>query len=429
MSVQVEKLEKNMAKLTIEVSAEDFDKAMKSAYEKQKNKINMPGFRKGKVPMNMVIKMYGPEMFYEDAANIAMQESYPKAYDECGEDIVSAPEVDVVQIEMGKPFIYTATVALKPVVTLGEYKGVEVAAVDKTVSDEDVDAEITRALERNGRDVEITDRPVADGDTVKIDFKGYIDGEAFDGGEGTDYDLKIGSHSFIDGFEDQLIGKEISEDEIDVNVTFPEDYHVEELKGKPALFKVVIKAIKAKEIPLLDDEFVADTTDFETVDEYKADVRAKLEERKAVEVKNAITDEAMDKIIDASEMEIPEVMIKNETDSMMNEYANNLMQQGISMEMYMQYTNDTEEGMRERLAPQALKRIQTELILENIVKAEGIEASDEEADAELQKMADAYGMTLEDVKGYFGPEQMESIKRDVKFKKALDLVAEAVKEV
>ena len=274
MSVQVEKLEKNMAKLTIEVSAEELEKALQDAYLKNKNKISVPGFRKGKVPRQMIEKMYGAEIFYEDAANALIPDAYDKAVEECGEDIVSSPVVDVTQIEKGKPFIFTAEVALKPEVKLGKYKGVKVEKADTAVTDEEVDAEINKERENNARSIEVTDRPVKDGDATIIDFEGFVDGVAFEGGKGENYPLTIGSGAFIPGFEAQLVGAEIGK-EVEVNVTFPEDYQAEELKGKAAVFKCTVNEIKEKELPELDDEFASEVSEFETLEEYKADFKCR----------------------------------------------------------------------------------------------------------------------------------------------------------
>lgn len=336
MSVQVETLEKNMAKLTVEIEAERLEKALDAAYNKQKKSISMPGFRKGKVPRAMVEKMYGVEVFYEDAANILLQETYPEAYDESGLEIVSQPSIDVVQLEKGKPFIYTAEVAVKPEVTLGKYKGVTVTKIDTSVSDEEVDAEVETQRNNNARTVSV-ERPIENGDTAVIDFEGFVDDVAFEGGKGENYDLEIGSHSFIDTFEDQLVGK-VAGDDVEVNVTFPEQYQAEELAGKPAVFKVKIHEVKAKELPELDDEFAQDVSEFDTLAEYKEDVKKKLTERKEADAHRTKEDEAIEKIIDDAKMDIPEAMIDNQVNSMINDFANNMMQQGLSMEQYMQFT-------------------------------------------------------------------------------------------
>ena len=388
MSVQVEKLEKNMAKLTIEVSAQDLEKAIEDAFQKNKNKISVPGFRKGKVPRKMVEKMYGQEIFYEDAANALIPEAYEKALDECTEDIVSSPKIDVVQIEAGKPFVFTAEVALKPEVKLGKYKGVTVDKVSTEVTDEEVDAEVGRERENNARNVEVTDRPVKDGDITTIDFEGFVDGVPFEGGKGENYPLTIGSGTFIPGFEEQLIGAEIGR-EVEVNVTFPEDYQAEELKGKAAVFKCTVKEIKEKELPELDDEFASEVSEFETLAEYKADVRGKLEEKKAKEAKDAREAAVIDAIVKDSDMEIPEPMLETQQRQMVDEFAQRIQMQGLSMEQYMQFTGASYDQLTEQVKPQAEKRIQSRLVLEAIAKAENITATDEEFEEELKVMAQA----------------------------------------
>ena len=387
MSLQVEKLEKNMAKLTIEVSAEEFDAAIEKAYQKNKGKLNIQGFRKGKAPRQMIEKMYGVGVFYEDAANIIIPDAYSKEVSECKDvEIVSQPEIDVVQIEKGKPFIFTAVVALKPEVELGQYKGIEVSVEVPEIKDEDVEAELKKAQEEQARTVPVEDRPVADGDIATIDFEGFVDGVAFEGGKGTDYALTIGSHSFIDTFEEQLIGKNIG-DEVEVNVTFPEEYHAEELKGKPALFKVVIKEIKVKELPELDDDFAQDVSDFDTLDEYKADIKAKLVEKAEKVAKNEKEEKLIDAIIADSNMDIPEAMIETQQDQMVREFANRISAQGLSFEQYMQFTGMTMDAMKEQMKPQALKRIQVRLVLEAIAAKEAFEITEEDIEKELETMA------------------------------------------
>ncbi len=426
MSVQVENLEHNMAKLTVEVGADRLEKALDAAYNKQKKSISIPGFRKGKVPRNMVEKMYGAEIFYEDAANILLQEAYPEAYDESGLDIVSQPTIDVVQLEQGKPFIFTAEVAVKPEVTLGKYMGVTVTKIDTTVSDEEVDAEVDRQRNQNSRTVTV-ERPVEMGDIAVIDFEGFVDDVAFEGGKGEGYELEIGSHSFIDTFEDQLVGKSTGDD-VDVNVTFPEQYQAEELAGKPAVFKVKINEVKTKELPELDDEFAQDVSEFDTLAEYKEDVKKKLGERKDADARRAKEDEAIAKIVDKSKMDIPDAMIDNQVSSMINEFASNLAQQGLSMEQYMQFTGMTADKFREQVRPDALKRIQTSLVLEQIAKDENIEVSDEEVDAKIGEMAAMYGMDADQLKGYIQDSEKESMKKDIAVQKAVDLVMDNVKE-
>lgn len=426
MSVQVEALEKNMAKLTVEVPADRLEKALDTAYNKQKKSISIPGFRKGKVPRAMVEKMYGVEIFYEDAANILLQETYPEAYDESGLDIVSQPSIDVVQLEKGKPFIYTAEVAVKPEVTLGKYKGITVTKIDTTVTDEEVDAEIETQRNNNARTVSV-ERPIENGDTAVIDFEGFVDGVAFEGGKGENYDLEIGSHSFIDTFEDQLVGKSAGDD-VDVNVTFPEQYQAEDLAGKPALFKVKIHEVKAKELPELDDEFAQDVSECDTLADYKEEVKKKLADRKEADARRTKEDEAVDKIIDDAKMDIPEAMIDNQVNSMINDFANNMMQQGLSLEQYMQFTGMTMDKFKEQVRPDAVKRIQTSLVLEQIAKDENIEVSDEDVDAEIEKMAASYGMEADKLKEYIQDAEKETMKNDIAIQKAITLVMDNAKE-
>ena len=427
MSVQVENLEKNMAKLTIEVSAEDLEKALEAAYQKQKKQINIPGFRKGKVPRVMIEKMYGPGVFYEDAANSLMQLNYPSAIDESGIDIVSRPSVEVVQIEKGKPFIFTAEVAVRPEVTLGKYKGVTVTKIDTTVSDEEVDAALEKERNNNARTITVTDRPVAEGDTAVIDFEGFVDGEAFEGGKGENHPLEIGSHTFIDNFEEQLIGKNAGDD-VDVNVTFPEQYQAAELAGKPALFKVKIHEIKTKELPELDDEFAQDVSEFDTLAEYRESLKKNLEEQKDNEAKGTKEDEAIQKIIDKSKMEIPEAMIQTQCETMIDEFAQRIAQSGLTMEQYLQFSGLTIDAMMEQVRPEALSRIQSSLVLEQIAKEENIEVSDEEVDAEIEKMAKSYGMEADKLKEYVGEGERDSMKKNLAITKAVELVMDNVKE-
>ena len=427
MSVQVENLEKNMAKLTIEVPAEELEKAIESAYQKQKKQISVPGFRKGKVPRAMIEKMYGAGVFYEDAANTLMQQNYPSAVDESGIDIVSRPTVEVVQIEKGKPFIFTAEVAVKPEVTLGKYMGVTVTKIDTTVTDEEVDAALEQERNNNARTVTVTDRPVAEGDTAVIDFEGFVDGVAFEGGKGENHPLEIGSHTFIDTFEDQLVGKNAG-DEVEVNVTFPEQYQAAELAGKPAMFKVKINEVKAKELPELDDEFAQDVSEFDTLAEYKEDLKKQLVEKKEVEAKKTKEDEAIQKIIDKSKMDIPEAMIETQCESMVEEFAQRIAQSGLSMEQYLQFSGMTVDQLKEQVRPEATTRIQSSLVLEQIAKEENIEISDEEVDAEVEKMAAAYGMEADKLKEYMGEAEKKSMKSDLAITKAVELIMENVKE-
>lgn len=427
MSVQVEKLEKNMAKLTVEVPAEEVEKALQAAYMKEKNKISIPGFRKGKVPRAMIEKMYGAAVFYEEAANILIQDNYAAAMEESKEDIVSRPTIDVVQIESGKPFIFTAEVAVRPEVTLGKYKGVQVTKIDTTVTDEEVEAALEKEQQKNSRTVTVTDRPVANGDTAVIDFEGFVDGVAFEGGKGENHPLEIGSHSFIDTFEDQLVGHNTG-DEVEVNVTFPEKYQAADLAGKPAVFKVKINEIKTKELPELNDEFASEVSEFDTLAEYKEDLRKHLEVEKENEAKRTKEDEAIKKIIDKSTMELPEAMIETQCENMINEFAQRIAQSGLSMEQYMQFSGMTIDGLKEQVRPEAETRIKSSLVLEQIAKDENIEVSEDEINAEIEKMAAQYGMEADKLKEYLGDAEKESIKRDLSVTKAVDLIMENVKE-
>ena len=427
MSVQVENLEKNMAKLTIEVSAEDLEKALESAYQKQKKQISVPGFRKGKVPRAMIEKMYGVDVFYEDAANALMQQNYAAAVDESGIDIVSRPTVDVVQIEKGKPFIFTAEVAVKPEVTLGKYMGVTVTKIDTSVSDEEVDEALEKERNNNARTINVTDRPVAQGDTAVIDFEGFVDGVAFEGGKGENHPLEIGSHSFIDTFEDQLVGHNAG-DEVEVNVTFPEKYQAADLAGKPAVFKVKINEIKAKELPELNDEFASEVSEFDTLAEYKEDVKKNLTEKKAEDARRAKEDAAVDKVIENAQMDIPEAMIETQTRQLLDDFARRMQSQGLSMEQYFQFTGQSVDKMMEDMKPQALKRIQTRLVLEKIAEVENIQPTEEEVNEEISKMAEMYKMEADKLKDLIGENEMEQMKKDMAVQKAVTLVADAAVE-
>lgn len=427
MSVQVEKLEKNMAKLTIEVPAEEVEKALQNAFLKNKNRISVPGFRKGKVPRQMIEKMYGPEIFYEDAVNEMIPDAYEKAADECGEDIVSSPVIDVTQIEKGKPFIFTAEVALKPDVKLGKYKGVEIDRVETAVTDEDVDAEINRERERNARNIEVTDRPVKDGDMTVLDFEGFVDGVAFEGGKGENYSLTIGSGAFIPGFEEQLIGVEIDK-ETEVHVTFPEDYQAEDLKGKDAVFKCTVKEIKEKELPELDDEFAGEISEFETLEEYKADVRAKLTETKEKEAKNLREEAVVEAIIKDADMEIPDAMIETQQKQMVDEFMQGITMQGLTPEQYYQFTGASRERLIAQVKPQAEKRIRARLVLEAIAKAENITASEEDYEDELKVMAEAYQMEVDKVREMLPEKNAAQIKEDIAVRKAAEFAVANAKE-
>ena len=428
MSLQVEKLEHNMAKLTIEVSADDVEKALQAAYLKERSRISLPGFRKGKVPRQMIEKMYGPEVFYDEAANHMISEAYGKAYDECELDIVSQPKVAITQLEKGKPFIFTAEVAVKPEVTLGEYKGLKVDKVSTRVTQKEVDEEIDKERERNARTIEVTDRAVQDKDQVILDFEGFVDGVAFEGGKGENYPLTIGSGAFIPGFEEQLIGAEIGK-ETEVNVTFPEEYQAKELAGKEAVFKCTVHEIKAKEIPELDDEFVSDVSEkSETVDAYKAEVKAKIKERKERQGRQKKEDQAVEQAVANAEIDIPEPMIDLQTKQMADDFARRIMQQGMSLEQYFQFTGLSEEKMMEEFRPQAEKRIRTRLVLEAVAAEENIEVSDERLDEELKKMADSYQMEVEKLKEFMGDNEKKQMKEDIAVQEAVTLIADAAVE-
>lgn len=427
MSVKVEKLEKNMAKLTIEVPAEEMEKATEAAYQKNKNSMSVPGFRKGKVPRAMIEKMYGKGVFLEEAANSVIPGAYEKAYDECGEDIVSSPEIDVVTLEPGQTFVFTATVALKPQVTLGKYKGVKIDKVETEVTEEEVNAVIERERENNSRTKSVEGRPIKDKDTAVIDYEGFVDGNAFEGGKGENYDLVIGSHSFIDTFEDQLIGKNAGE-EVEVNVTFPEEYHAKELAGKPAVFKVTIKDIKEKELPELDDEFAAEVSEFDTLDEYKADVRKNLLEKKEADAKNQKEMAAIEAVIADAAMEIPDAYVQTVQRQMVDEFAQRIQMQGLSMEQYLKLTGSNIAMMEEQIKPQALKRIQSRLVLEAVVEAEKIETSEEDFEKEAARLAEAYKMETDQVKEMIGEKGKEEIMKDLAVTKAAEFVTENAKE-
>ncbi|MCI7383715.1 MAG: trigger factor [Hungatella hathewayi] len=425
MSLQVEKLEKNMAKITVEVPAEQFEKALTAAFNKNKSRFNIPGFRKGKAPQAMVEKMYGVEVLYEDAINEALDATYGDAVTESGLEVVSRPEIDVVQVEKGKELIYTATVAVKPEVTLGEYKGIEVEKASAEVTDEDIEAELKKVQEQNSRLITVEDRAVEDGDQTVIDFEGSVDGTPFEGGKGENYPLTIGSHSFIDTFEEQLIGKNIGE-ECEVHVTFPEEYHAKELAGKPAVFKVTVKEIKRKELPELNDEFAGEVSEFETLEEYKNDVKSKLSLKKQKDAATENENHVVDKVVENAQMDIPEPMIDSQVNNMVNDYARRMQSQGLSLEQYMQFTGMTIETLKEQMKPQAVKRIQTRLVLEAIVKAENITVSDEAVEKEIADMAESYKMEVAQIKEYMGENGIEQMKEDLAVQEAVDfLVAEA----
>ena len=427
MSLQVEKLEKNMAKLTIEAGADELEKAIEKAYQKQKKKISIPGFRKGKVPRQMVEKMYGKEVFYEDAANELIPDAYDKALDECEEDLVSSPKIEVVQIEAGKPFIFTATVALKPEVKLGKYKGVQVDQMDTEVTDEEIDQEINKERENNARNITVDNRPVKDGDITTLDFEGFVDGEPFEGGKGEDYPLTIGSGAFIPGFEEQLVGAEIGK-EVEVKVTFPEDYQAENLQGKEAVFKCTIKEIKEKELPELDDEFASEVSEFETMAEYRESVKKSLTEKKEKDAKNAKEEAAIQAVVEDSEMEIPEPMLESQQKQMVDEFAQRITMQGLSMEQYFQFTGTNYQKMVEQVKPQALERIKSRLVLEAVVKAENIEVTEEDYEKELETMAEVYQMEIAKVKDLMGEREKKNIMQDLAVRKAAEFITDNAEE-
>ena len=427
MSLQVEKLEKNMAKLTIEVSAEDLDKAMEKAYQKQKSRISLPGFRKGKAPRKMIESMYGKGVFMEDAVNSLVPQEYTKALGECDLEIVSQPEINVTQMEPGKALIFTADVAVKPEVTLGDYKGVEVPKSEITVTDEEVDAEVKKEQDKNARTVAVEDRAAANGDITTIDFEGFVDGVAFEGGKGTDYALTLGSGTFIPGFEDQLVGANAG-DHVEVKVTFPEEYQAKELAGKEAVFQCDVKKIETKEVPELDDEFAKDVSEFDTLAEYKEDVKKKLTEKKEKEARTAKENAAVDKAIENAQMDIPELMTKTECRQMMDDFSRRMQQQGLSMEQYFQFTGQSMDKMMEDMKPQALKRIQTRLVLEKIAEVENIQPTEEEVNEEISKMAEMYKMEADKLKDLIGENEMEQMKKDMAVQKAVTLVADAAVE-
>ena len=428
MSFTVEVMEeKNMMKLVIETTAEEFEKGLNEAYNKNKNKITIPGFRKGKAPRKMIEKLYGAEIFYEDAANAIIPEAYAQAAEESKLEIVSQPKIEVVELEQGKPFVFSAAVAVKPEVELGQYKGVEVEKCDTEVTDADVEEELKKVQDKNSRVVTVEDRAVKDGDMTTIDFEGFVDGVAFEGGKGENYPLTIGSHSFIDNFEEQIIGMNIG-DEKEINVTFPEEYHAEELKGKPAMFKVKVNEIKEKVLPELDDDFAQDVSDFDTLAEYKDDLKKTIAERKANEAKAKKEDEAIAKIIESSKMDIPEAMVNTQVNRMLEDFAQRLQMQGLSVEQYFQYTGVTAEKIIEDMKPEAVKRIQSRLVLEAVVKAEGLTASEEEFQDELNKMAEQYKMEIEKVKEFMGEYEEKQIKEDIAIQKAVDVIVNSVVE-
>ena len=428
MSLQVEKMEKNMAKLTIEVAAEDLEKAMQNAYQKAKGRISIPGFRKGKAPRKMIEQMYGKGIFLEDAVNALIPEHYSKALAECDLEIVSQPTIDITQAEPGKALIFTAEVATKPEVTLGDYKGVEVPKTEINVTDEDVDAEIKKEQEKNSRTINVEDRGAQLQDVVTIDFEGSVDGVPFDGGQATEYPLTLGSNTFIPGFEEQLVGAKVGDD-VDVKVTFPEEYQAKELAGKEAIFKCAVKKIEAKELPELDDDFAKDVSEFDTLAEYKEHVKTNLEDKKADEAKRAKEDAAVDKAIENAQMDIPEAMLMTQCRQMLDDFSRRMQSQGLSMDQYFQFTGMTADKMMEDMKPQALKRIQTRLVLEKVAEVENIQPTEEEVNEEISKMAEAYKMEADKLKELLGERELEQMKKDMAVQKAVTVIADAAKEV
>ena len=421
MSVQVEKLEKSMVKMTIELAADSFEAAVEKAYQKNKNKIQVPGFRKGKAPRKLIEKTYGVGVFYEDAANILINESYPSAVEEAGVKVVAQPEIDIVDLGADKAFVYTATVAVRPEVTLGEYKGIAVTKYVSEATEQEVMEEITKEQKRNATVETVTDRAVEDGDIVTIDFEGFVDGVAFEGGKGEDYDLTIGSHSFIDTFETQLIGSNIGDD-VDVNVTFPAEYQAEELAGKPALFKVKVKKIAMEMLPEIDDEFASEVSSFDTLEEYKNSIKAKIDEKKATESTENAKQAAVDKAVENATMEIPDAMVEEEVKRRIQDFAQRLSMQGLSFDQYMQYTGGTLDQMKETLRPQAFNQVSTRLVLEDIAKAENFEITEEDTDAEFARIAAQYNMDVNTVKDYFAGQDLEGLKLDIAVQKAVEFI-------
>ena len=423
MSLQVENLEHNMAKVTIEVEAAKLDDAIKQAFNKKKGQFNVPGFRKGKVPFQLIAKEYGVEIFYEDAANILIPDAYAEAMKDTDLEIVSRPEIDVTQLEKGKDFIFTATFALKPEVTLGDYKGIEVPKTRVTVKKDEIEEELKKVQEQNAREITIEDRAVKDGDILTIDYSGSVDGAKFEGGTAEDQTLVIGSGAFIPGFEEQLVGKNLNET-ADINVTFPEEYHAPDLAGKDAVFTVTVKAIKEKELPALDDEFAAEVSEFDTLEEYKADVKAKIKEQKAADGKRNQEDQAVEQAVKNAEYEIPQPMIETQTTQMVEDFAQRIQSQGITLEQYFQFTGLTAEKMMEDMRPQAIKRIETRLVLEAVAKAENIEITDEKIDEELAKMAESYNMEVEKLKEFMGENEKKQMKEDLAVQEAVTFLVE-----
>ena len=422
MSVQVEKLEKNMAKLTIEVEAEKFVAETVKVYNKNKNQISVQGFRKCKAPQALIEKLYGAGIFYEEAADALIQQVYGDAVKESGLDIVSYPSIELVQVEKGKPFIFTAEVAVRPEVELGQYMGVEIEKVETEVTEEELEAEIKRLQDQNSREITV-ERPAENGDTVVIDYVGSVDGVEFEGGKGENYPLVLGSNSFIPGFEEQLVGAAADAD-VDVNVTFPEEYHAEELAGKAALFKVKVHEVKTKEYPEVDDEFAQDISDFDTLAEFKEDLMKRLAERKAETANAEKQQKVMDVVVGSAKMDIPDAMVQKSVDDMMNQYAHQLSSQGLSMDVYFKYTGMTPVQLAEQFKPQALANIKNRLVLDAIVAAENIEVTEEDIDKEVNRMAEAWKLEPAKVKELIE----EDVRKDYAAQKALEIITDAAVE-
>lgn len=421
MAVKTEDVEKNLVKLTFEVSAEDFTKAINEAYKKNAKKFNIPGFRKGKAPRAVIEKYYTEAVFYDDAINAVLPGAYESAVKEAELEVVARPEIDVEDIKKGEPVVFTALVTTKPEVKLGEYKGVEVAAVDATVTDEDIDKDIAATQQKNARMIEVDDRAVENGDIITLDFEGSVDGVPFDGGKGEDYELEIGSGTFIPGFEDQLVGAEIGAD-VNVNVTFPEEYHAENLKGKDAVFACKVKNIKVRELPELDDDFASEVSEFETMADYRADVRKKLEEAAENKAKAEIENEVIEKVVENAEFDLPDAMIDAQVDNTINDFAQRLQYQGMNLDMYLQYTGSNLEAMKAQFRPQAEKQVSGSLVLEAVMNAEGIETTPEELELELVDMSKKYNMELDKIKELLQDAEMERIKKDLALQKTITML-------
>ena len=425
---ETQKVDTNLYELNITVDGEQYAKALDASFKKNAAKLNIPGFRKGKVPKKMIEQMYGKGIFLEDAANALIPEHYSKALAECELEIVSQPTIDITQAEPGKAFIFTAEVAVKPEVTLGDYKGVEVPKTEITVTDEDVEAELKKEQEKNSRTISVEDRAAQLNDIVTIDFEGSVDGVPFDGGQATEYPLTLGSNTFIPGFEEQLVGAKVGDD-VDVKVTFPEEYQAKELAGKEAIFKCAVKKIEAKELPELDDDFAKDVSEFDTLAEYKEHVKTNLEDKKADEAKRAKEDAAVDKAIENAQMDIPEAMLMTQCRQMLDDFSRRMQSQGLSMDQYFQFTGMTADKMMEDMKPQALKRIQTRLVLEKVAEVENIQPTEEEVNEEISKMAEAYKMEADKLKELLGERELEQMKKDMAVQKAVTVIADAAKEV